>query len=124
MVAVRSGRKHFMKKLLQLMLPADLVLADGQGFTALHIAAVVGDVEVAKLLVQKNPDLPDIANNEKSKPLLTAALQGQRNMFLYLITVTKEDVEPKQFEGQSGRQLDYFLERYLDKVYVVGYHVV
>ncbi|KAK3038011.1 hypothetical protein RJ639_029962 [Escallonia herrerae] len=106
MVAVRSGRrKHFLKKLLQLMLPADLVLADGQGFTALHIAAVVGDVEVAKVLVQKNPDLPDIANIEKSKPLLTAALHGQRNMFLYLITVTKEDVEPKPFEVQSGRQL-------------------
>ncbi|KAK2977133.1 hypothetical protein RJ640_005783 [Escallonia rubra] len=106
MVAVRSGRrKHFMKKLLQLMLPADLVLADGQGFTALHFAAVVGDVEVAKVLVQKNPDLPDVADIEKSKPLLTAALHGQRNMFLYLITVTKEDVEPKQFEGQSGRRI-------------------
>ncbi|KAK2986175.1 hypothetical protein RJ640_006210 [Escallonia rubra] len=106
MVAVRSGRrKHFMKKLLQLMLPADLVLANGQGFTALHFAAMVGDVEVAKLLVQKNPDLPDIANIQKSKPLFTAALLGQRNMFLYLITVTKEDVEPKPFEGESGRQL-------------------
>ncbi|KAK3023653.1 hypothetical protein RJ639_043179 [Escallonia herrerae] len=106
MVAVRSGqRKHFLKKLLQLMLPADLTVADRLGITALHIAAGVGNVEVAKLLVQKNPDTPDVPDIGKSKPLLIAALHGRRNMFSYLITVTKEDVEPRPFDGQSGSML-------------------
>ncbi|KAK2986184.1 hypothetical protein RJ640_006219 [Escallonia rubra] len=106
MVVVGSGqRKHFLKKLLQLMLPADLIVADRLGITALHIAAGVGDVEVAKLLVQKNPDTPDVPDIDKSKPILIAALHGRRNMFSYLITVTKEDVEPKPFDGQSGGRL-------------------
>ncbi|KAM7489097.1 hypothetical protein LguiB_026581 [Lonicera macranthoides] len=97
MIAARSSdRINFLKELLVKMDPPDLALTNFHGFSALHMAAGSGCTEVAKLLVNKNPSLPNIFDKYLSLPLHTAALFGKREMVLYLLSVTKEDTEPKR----------------------------
>ncbi|KAL2539836.1 Ankyrin repeat family protein [Abeliophyllum distichum] len=109
-VSARSvQRNYFSKKLVELMSPEDLAIKGRLGLTALHVAAAVGNAELTKLLVDKNPDLPNIRDNADFLALHLAAGNVQRNTVTYLLTVTKEDVEPKPFEDKSGVDLIHFL---------------
>ncbi|KAL2453345.1 putative alpha-latrocrustotoxin-Lt1a-like [Abeliophyllum distichum] len=101
-------RNYFSKKLVELMSPEDLAIKGRLGLTALHVAAAVGNAELTKLLVDKNPDLPNIRDNADFLALHLAAGNVQRNTVTYLLTVTKEDVEPKPFEDKSGVDLIHF----------------
>ncbi|KAK2977132.1 LOW QUALITY PROTEIN: hypothetical protein RJ640_005782 [Escallonia rubra] len=105
-VAVRlKERNAFVKNLLEKMLLRDVALAEKTGSTALHIAALVGNIEAAEMLVGKDPKLPNVGDINKALPIHRAALYGRREMVLYLFTVTKEDSELKPFEGESGGTL-------------------
>ncbi|KAL7168170.1 hypothetical protein ACSBR2_038584 [Camellia fascicularis] len=74
LVAVKARRGIlFVRKLVELMLPEELALTDYFGNTALHAVAVLGNITEAKLVVEKNPDLPNIWNNDGSLPLHLAA---------------------------------------------------
>ncbi|XP_022752204.1 uncharacterized protein LOC111300879 [Durio zibethinus] len=88
-LAVGTGRSnHFVQKTLDCMQPSDLALQDDNGETALTIAATVGNLEAAKLLVNKNPDLP-IPSRRKctaSAPSITAA----------------DGIQPSPYDGESG----------------------
>ncbi|KAI8002232.1 hypothetical protein LOK49_LG08G00056 [Camellia lanceoleosa] len=54
-VAVKSKqRNYFVKKLVNRMSPEDLAQGDREKRIALHRAAAVGNIEAAKLLVEKN----------------------------------------------------------------------
>ncbi|KAK2995487.1 hypothetical protein RJ640_016843 [Escallonia rubra] len=106
MVAVRAKKRNaFVKKLLEKMLLPDVALTELTGSTALHIAAVVGNIEAARLLVEKDPELPKVRNVFKALPIHGAASYGRREMVLYLFTVTEENPEQKPFEGESGGKL-------------------
>ncbi|KAM7486092.1 hypothetical protein LguiA_002101 [Lonicera macranthoides] len=106
MIAARSSdRLNFVRELLVKMDPPDLALPNFHGLNALHMAAGSSNTEAAKLIVEKNPLLPNIFDKSLSLPLHVAALFGKREMVLYLLSVTKEDVEPKLFEGESGVKL-------------------
>ncbi|XP_059647574.1 uncharacterized protein LOC132293901 isoform X4 [Cornus florida] len=99
MIAIRSARgNHFVKKLLEFLAPEDLGLRDNGGMTALHHAAIAGNTEAAKFLVDKNPDLPNYCSNNDVSPLLQAATFCRRKMVVYLLDVTKTDITPKLFE--------------------------
>ncbi|KAK3038022.1 hypothetical protein RJ639_029973 [Escallonia herrerae] len=105
-VAVRSKKRNaFVKNLLEKMLLPDVALAEKAGSTALHIAALVGNIEAAEMLVGKDPKLPNVGDINKALPIHRAALYGRREMVRYLFTVTKEDSEQKPFEGESGGTL-------------------
>ncbi|KAL2539820.1 Ankyrin repeat family protein [Abeliophyllum distichum] len=105
-VAVRSPlRNHFVQQLVGLMLPDDLAIKDSSGSTALHTAAHVGNIEAATLLIQRNPNLAIVLNNDNELPLHVAAKYGQGEMVLHLLPITKEDAEPKPFEEESGAKL-------------------
>ncbi|KAE9465755.1 hypothetical protein C3L33_02333, partial [Rhododendron williamsianum] len=59
------GRDRFVRELLDKMTPQDVKdLVDLRGCTALHYAAEVDNREGAKLLVGKNPDLPNVGVNK------------------------------------------------------------
>ncbi|KAK2986179.1 LOW QUALITY PROTEIN: hypothetical protein RJ640_006214 [Escallonia rubra] len=106
MVAVRSKKRNaFVKKLLEKMLLPDVALTEKNGATALHIAAVVGNIEAAELLVEKDPKLPNVGDIYKELPIHGAAAYGRREMVLYLFTVTEENPEQKPFEAESGGKL-------------------
>ncbi|KAK2986182.1 hypothetical protein RJ640_006217, partial [Escallonia rubra] len=105
-VAVRSKKRNaFVEKLLEKMSLPDVALPEKAGSTALHIAALVGNIEAAEMLVGKDPKLPNVGDINKSLPIHRAALYGRREMVLYLFTVTKEDSEQKPFDGESGGTL-------------------
>ncbi|KAG5556178.1 hypothetical protein RHGRI_006713 [Rhododendron griersonianum] len=75
------------------MTPQDVVdLSNIQGATALHFAAMVDNMEGAKMLVKKNSDLPNFVNLFEETPLQWAAWYGHKEMVLYLKEVTREDI--------------------------------
>ncbi|KAK3038015.1 hypothetical protein RJ639_029966 [Escallonia herrerae] len=103
MVAVRAKKRNaFVKKLLEKMLLPDVALTEMTGSTALHIAAVVGNIEAARLLVEKDPKLPKVRDGYKTLPIHRAADYGRRELVRYLFTVTEDNPEQNPFEGESG----------------------
>lgn len=103
-VAVGTGNNlDFVEKLVELMCEQSLPLKlkDSYGNTALAVAAIVGNVKAAKILVGKNKELPLVKNKVNYSPLLLAAKYGHRDMILYLLSVTKDGV----FTGKAGARL-------------------
>lgn len=110
MVAVRSvQRNHFVRKLVDIMTPVDLAMVDFNGLTSLHLAARSGNVEAAKLLVNKNPRLPDIGDVSSKVPLHMAAECGKREMVLYLYSITKENSITEPFRNERGSEFVHAL---------------
>ncbi|KAM7470118.1 hypothetical protein LguiA_008301 [Lonicera macranthoides] len=103
MVAARSVQRiNFLRKLVDKLTPVDLAMVGYKGRTSLHIAAASGNVEAAKLLVEKNPQLPNIGNTLSEVPLLSAAIRGKREMVLYLLPVTEENSITQPFRNERG----------------------
>ncbi|KAK9292694.1 hypothetical protein L1049_020673 [Liquidambar formosana] len=116
--AVGTGKAiHFVKKLLELIPPNALTLKNQYSDTVLHFAAKFGNTEAAKLLVAKNPHLPNTWNDTQLLPLHVAGLFGHKEMVLFLLTVTKDDVEPSPFAEEPGVRL-------LNIVIVAGFYDV
>nr|XP_043617824.1 uncharacterized protein LOC122589584 [Erigeron canadensis] len=80
-----SESKPFVEYLMTIMSKEDLELQNKNGETALCIAAITGNVEIARILVTKNDRLPHIPDNEGKTPLYIAALYRKEPMvnFLY-----------------------------------------
>ncbi|CAA2987185.1 ACCELERATED CELL DEATH 6-like [Olea europaea subsp. europaea] len=106
-VAVGTGRAiHFVKELLELIPTEALAtLRDQVGQTALHYAAIFGNVKAAQILVSKNQDLPNIHSDTLFLPIHSAALYANKDMISYLLTVTKDDEDPSPFVDKSGVDL-------------------
>ncbi|KAL9246026.1 hypothetical protein vseg_019610 [Gypsophila vaccaria] len=105
-IAVGTGKRglDFVENLVKEMSPEDLTLTDQHDETAFSLAAVVGNVEAAKILVSKNPNLPNISCT-RGFPINKAAQFSQKKMVKYLLTVTKADIHPNPFTGESGGRL-------------------
>ncbi|KAH7846964.1 hypothetical protein Vadar_020152 [Vaccinium darrowii] len=107
MVAVKMvGGKDFVKKLVEKMLSDDLAICDNGGRTVLHRAAGFGNIEVAKLLVEKNKDLPNMVTHLEETPLFYAAERGDRKMVVWLMEVTDPD---RVFWSERGFRILYQL---------------
>ncbi|KAM0054124.1 putative ankyrin repeat-containing domain-containing protein [Helianthus debilis subsp. tardiflorus] len=74
----------FVTKLVNMMNPDDLELQNRKGNTALCLAAAAGNIEIAKILVQRNRKLLDIPGSNGSMPLYIASLYGKHDMVRYL----------------------------------------
>ncbi|XP_058205440.1 uncharacterized protein LOC131319271 [Rhododendron vialii] len=73
------------------MTPQDVVnLVDNDGGTALFEAVVVGNMEGARMLVNKNSNLPNKSAKHGIMPLHWAAMCGFREMVLYLMELTSD----------------------------------
>lgn len=83
-VAAGAGHFQFVKKLLKLLTKADLYFQDAKGNTAFCFAVAAGSVPVAEIMIEKNPDLPEIRGGEGMTTLYLAVLFGQGEMALYL----------------------------------------
>ncbi|KAH7845739.1 hypothetical protein Vadar_005446 [Vaccinium darrowii] len=84
----RVGGKDFVEKLVEKMSPDDLAICDNGGRTALHRAAGFGNIEVAKLLVEKNQALLDMETHSKERALFYAAERGDRKLVDWLMELT------------------------------------
>ncbi|KAH9621681.1 hypothetical protein KSS87_012249 [Heliosperma pusillum] len=104
-IAVGTGKAiKFVEKLVREMTTENLALTDLHGETALSIAAAVGNIEAAKILVNKNPDLPNISGKYVF-PIHKAARFGHKGMVLYLMDVTRHDILTNPFVGEVGGRL-------------------
>ncbi|KAK4428781.1 hypothetical protein Salat_1178000 [Sesamum alatum] len=106
-IAVGTGKaKNFVKELLELIPTEALAtLRDQAGQTALHYAAIFGNVEAAKLLVSKDPGLTNTLSDAFFLPIHLAALYANKDMVSYLLTVTRDDIDPNPFADKSGVDL-------------------
>ncbi|XP_052200623.1 uncharacterized protein LOC127807004 isoform X4 [Diospyros lotus] len=107
LVAVKSPhRNKVVKGLLERMSEEDLEQFEhGTDATVLHKAVAAGNIEAAKMLVNKNPRLPYICGDSGVVPLRTAARRANREMVSYLWSVTKEDIDPRPFIDKLGFKL-------------------
>ncbi|KAI7752397.1 hypothetical protein M8C21_011150, partial [Ambrosia artemisiifolia] len=83
-VAVTSNSTWFVGYLVNMMNPEDLELRNKEGNTAFSLAAIAGNVGMAKIMVEKNPRLPTIPDHDDKMPLYLAAFHGKHDMVTYL----------------------------------------
>lgn len=83
-IAVLGKSHQFVEYLMGLLKKEDLELVNGNGDTALCLAAIAGNLEIAKILVKKNEGLLNIPNIQGNMPLYMAALYGRHDMVKYL----------------------------------------
>ncbi|KAI7752398.1 hypothetical protein M8C21_011151 [Ambrosia artemisiifolia] len=83
-VAVASPSTKFVRYIVNMMEVADLELHNRDGNTAFCLAAIAGNVGMAKIMVEKNPALPNIRGRDNMMPLYLAAFHGKHDMVTYL----------------------------------------
>ncbi|WKA12840.1 hypothetical protein VitviT2T_030192 [Vitis vinifera] len=116
-VGLGEARMGFVKKLVEFMPSDKLALQDSDGATALFNAVSAGNIKAVKLLVNKNPSLPNICQLQLLVPLHSALRCAHKELTLYLLTVTRDDVDPSPFADKPGFEL-------LRRALMVGFHDV
>ena len=103
-IAVELGeaRMGFVEKLVEFMPSEALALRDSDGATALFNAARAGNIKAVKLLVNKNPSLPNICSHSNLAPLHSAVRYGHKELTLYLLSVTRDNEPPYPFSNSPG----------------------
>ncbi|KAJ0017386.1 hypothetical protein Pint_11983 [Pistacia integerrima] len=94
-VAVGTGKaNHIVEYLLNQMSMHQLSLKNKEGNTVLSIAAIVGNVQAARMIMMKDENQTLIQDSNKSKrvPLIEATLHGQKKMINYLLKFSKKDL--------------------------------
>ncbi|KAI3875605.1 hypothetical protein MKX03_001556 [Papaver bracteatum] len=113
-VAVGAGKSEFVKSLLDRLQPKELELQESNnGDTALHTAAINGDMTSAVAMVTKNPDLTQVRNKRGWIPLVAAVFcssSRHKEMMEYLLCVTRHDYR-SPFVGRTGGELICTLTR-------------
>ncbi|KAD6454898.1 hypothetical protein E3N88_09604 [Mikania micrantha] len=88
-VAVGTGKNiEFLEKMLNLASKDNqpsLDMRNLEGSTPLHVAAIIGNTEAAKMLVEKNPDLFYEKDNEGQTPLYRALSNMHTDTSIYLL---------------------------------------
>nr|CAN76582.1 hypothetical protein VITISV_009434 [Vitis vinifera] len=79
----------FVEKLVEFMPSDKLALQDSDGATALFKTVRAGNIKAVKLLVNKNPSLPNICNRHDFASLHSAVRYGHKELTLYLLSVTR-----------------------------------
>ncbi|PWA62160.1 Ankyrin repeat-containing protein [Artemisia annua] len=90
--SAKSTKKveEFVRNLVKLMDTVDLQLHNKDYNTALNLAAAAGNVETAKIMVNKNKFILEIPGDQEQMPLYQAALFGRHDMVRYLYNSSKE----------------------------------
>nr|XP_043615143.1 uncharacterized protein LOC122587124 isoform X2 [Erigeron canadensis] len=89
-IAVLGKSYWFVEYLVSLMEKDDLELQNVDGQTALCLAAMAGEVKIARILVTKNRALLEIPDSQGMLPLYMAALYGRHDMVQYLYQISKK----------------------------------
>ncbi|KAK2977174.1 hypothetical protein RJ640_000425, partial [Escallonia rubra] len=103
-LAAKQGPRsnHFLARLLELMTPDQVAQRDNTGTTALHAAAMHGNISGVQLLLTSQPALTNIPNKVGDLPLHLAAARGHRKTVRFLFGLTRYDVEPNPYQGDHG----------------------
>ncbi|XP_031739060.1 ankyrin repeat-containing protein NPR4 isoform X2 [Cucumis sativus] len=107
----------FVEKLVKLTSGSDLA-NKVEGFTALSFVAASGVVRIAKLMVDKNRELPNIINDDKTFPLLMAVVFKRKDMVSFLFRKIK-------FEAlETGGQIQLLICTLLADYYDVALQIL
>ncbi|KAJ0736333.1 putative ankyrin repeat-containing domain, PGG domain, ankyrin repeat-containing domain superfamily [Helianthus annuus] len=105
-IAIGTGKQgiNFVEKLVEKLPPNSLLemLTSSAKYTPLHIAAVVGNIEAVKILVNKNQGLLYVKDVDGLLPIHRALINSHKDTFLYLLVVTKDNEYPFTFTGYMG----------------------
>ncbi|KAF6152930.1 hypothetical protein GIB67_039637 [Kingdonia uniflora] len=71
-----------------------LQLQTEEGDSALAYAAITGNTKVAKIIIRKDPNLPNMQDAKGKIPLRYAAQHGHWETLLYPLSVTNDSVIP------------------------------
>lgn len=91
-ISAGARRTKFVEELVKRMRTTDLEIQNKDNNTALCFAAASGVTKIAKLMVDRNRNLPVIRGSEGVTPLYIATLLGQRDMVWYLYSVTNHEI--------------------------------
>ncbi|KAI9195955.1 hypothetical protein LWI28_019714 [Acer negundo] len=94
-IATGAKQVAFVEEIIELMKPDDLKLQDLNGSTAFCFAAAAGSIEIAKLMLDKNPDLLTLRGAKNMLPLYMAALFGRTEMAKILYDGTESHLTPQ-----------------------------
>ncbi|KAJ9178512.1 hypothetical protein P3X46_010390 [Hevea brasiliensis] len=104
-VSISAGHSiEFVKKLVDRMSADELGIKNKYGNTPLHYACVAGNTEAAKMLVKKNPRLPQERDSSNDTPLHRAAAYAHKETVQYLLLATKDE-DPSPFANKDGVRL-------------------
>ncbi|KAI3909174.1 hypothetical protein MKW98_012911 [Papaver atlanticum] len=106
-IAINNERWSFAQELVKLMTPEALEIKDSDNSTALHGAALYGNIKTAEAIVRKNPKLTQMRDDDDLIPLQTAIIYistGQKETVKYLYSVTKHE-HPSPFSDTNGAEL-------------------
>ncbi|XAR54443.1 hypothetical protein NMG60_11029571 [Bertholletia excelsa] len=84
-----------------------LLLQDKSGNTALTLAAIAGDIKAVTILVNRNPDLVYVRDNDNALPLVDAARYSNRQIISYLLNVVSNNI--KSYPNPFGHKSDGLL---------------
>ncbi|WRX33860.1 protein of unknown function DUF3447 - like 10 [Theobroma cacao] len=108
-IAVGTGKNiDFVCNLIDLKPVEALELTNDSNSTSLTVATMVGNLEVARLLVERNPNLPYIRDNNEVVPLHRAVQYGHKNLVSFLLGVTRNEIEPTYPSPYAGSEITYF----------------
>ncbi|KAL0005150.1 hypothetical protein SO802_012711 [Lithocarpus litseifolius] len=89
-IAAAASQEVFVKNLVKRLSSENLTAENIVGNTALTYAAATGNVNIAKAMLKKNSNLPNLGSGVK--PLFMAASLGHSQMVQFLYSETKEIV--------------------------------
>ncbi|XP_042034954.1 uncharacterized protein LOC121781281 [Salvia splendens] len=114
-LAAAMGNEEIVRELVERISSCDdLALLDGRGCTACCYAAISGDVEVADIMLRKNPCLVTARDKNNATPLHKAAFCGNKEMVSYFLKSTKVE----DFSNQEWFDILLLLVR--TRMYDVG----
>lgn len=96
-IAAGANHIHFVEELLKLLEEEHIALQDSKGNTAFSFAAAAGNLEIAELLLQRNPRLAVMRGGNGFTPIQFAALQGRCKMTWYLYDKTEDAFEDQDW---------------------------
>ncbi|KAL6226787.1 hypothetical protein ACLB2K_000748 [Fragaria x ananassa] len=106
-VSACECHSEFVEKLVKLMPADELAAHDEMGFTALHYAAIGGNLRSAKALLKENPKLAQSVDIKGRTPLHLAATFASecKELVWYLLLVTTDEEPGHPFTGSWAANL-------------------
>ncbi|KAH6828539.1 hypothetical protein C2S53_013787 [Perilla frutescens var. hirtella] len=102
-IAVGTGKAiPYLENLINTISKDALVLKNNHGQTALHVAARIGNLAAARILVHKLPALLHEPDTWGVLPILNAALSAHRPTIDFFITHTRDNLDPNPYDGDTG----------------------
>jgi len=90
-IAVRMEKIKFVVKLVKRTSKKDIEIRRTDGNTAFSLAAISGNVKIARILCEKNPELVWIKGHQEQLPIQLASSAGQLHMVEFLFQRIQED---------------------------------